>query len=132
MSSSFSRSTTIKTRFNVQQPKVSAKNYTLFLLTLSKVLMVKSFYVHRALKYVIRQHNRRTDNNNNDNNNNNNDNDNNDNNNSNNKMDSKTIKDIYIFTFTLDFTFQVVSFTTVKSSSAMDIPLVCLELLLAD
>ena len=31
-----------------------------------------------------------------------------------------------------DFTFQVVSFTTVKSSSAMDIPLVCLELLLAD
>ena len=65
--------------------------------------MVKSFYVHRALKYVIRQHNRRTDNNNN--NNNNNDNDNNDNNNSNNKMDSKTIKDIYIFTFTLGLHF---------------------------
>ena len=89
--------------------------------------MAKSFYVHTSLKYVIYQHNRRIDNNNN-----NNDNDNNDNNNSNNKMDSKTIKDIYIFTFTLDFTFQVVSFTTVKSSSAMDIPLVCLELLLAD
>ena len=65
--------------------------------------MVKSFYVHRALKYVIRQHNRRTDNNNN--NNNNNDNDNNDNNNSNNKMDSKTIKDIYIFTFILGLHF---------------------------
>ena len=31
-----------------------------------------------------------------------------------------------------DFTFQVVSITTVKSSSAIDIPLVCLELLLAD
>ena len=31
-----------------------------------------------------------------------------------------------------DFTFQVVSFTTVKSSSEMDIPLVCLELFLAD
>ena len=31
-----------------------------------------------------------------------------------------------------DFTFQVVSFTTVKSSSEMHIPLVCLELLLPD
>ena len=113
MSRPVSRSTTIKTRFNVQQPKVSAKNYTLFLLTLSKVLMAKSFYVHRALKYVIHQHNRRIDNNNNNNNNNNNDND--------------------IFLPLLwEVTFQVVSFTNVKSSSAMDIPLVCLELLLAE
>ena len=40
---------------------------------------------------------------------------------------------IFIFLPLLwEFTFQVVSFTTVKSSSAMDIPLVCLELLLAD
>ena len=81
MSSSFSRSTTIKTRFNVQQPKVSTKNDTLFLLTSSKVLVAKSFYVHAALKYVIYQHNRRIDNSNNNNDNNNNDNDNNDNNN---------------------------------------------------
>ena len=90
--------------------------------------MAEGFYVHRALKYVIHQHNRRIDNNNNNNNNNNNDND----NNSNNKMGPKTIKDIYIFTLLWDFTFQVVPFTTVKSSSAMDIPVVCIELLLAD
>ena len=94
--------------------------------------MVKSFYVHRALKYVIRQHNRRTDNNNNDNNNNNNDNDNNDNNNSNNKMDPKQSKMFIFLPLLWDFTLEVVSFTTVKSSSEMDIPLVCLELLLAD
>ena len=31
-----------------------------------------------------------------------------------------------------DFTFELVSFTSVKSSSEMDIPPVCLELLLAD
>ena len=68
--------------------------------------MAKSFYVHRALKYVIHQRNRRIGNNNNDNNNsNNNDNDNNDNNNSNNKMETKTIKDVYIFTFTLGLHF---------------------------
>ena len=84
--------------------------------------MAKSVYVQRALKYVIHQHNRRIDNNNNINNNNNNNNDNNDNNNSNDKMDPKTIKDILTF----------VSFSTVKSSMAMDIPFVCLELLLAD
>ena len=63
--------------------------------------MAKSFYVHRELTYVIHQHNRGINNDNNNNNNNNNDNDNNDNNNSNNKMEPKTIKDIYIFTFTL-------------------------------
>ena len=40
---------------------------------------------------------------------------------------------IFIFLLLLwDFTFQVVLFTTVKSSSTMAIPLVCLELLLAD
>ena len=53
--------------------------------------MAESFYVHRALKYVIYQHNRRIDNNNNNNKNNNNDSDNNDNNNSNNKMGPKII-----------------------------------------
>ena len=67
--------------------------------------MAESFYVHRALKYVIHQDNRRIDNNNNNNKNNNNDSDNNDNNNSNNKMGPKIIKDIYIFTFTLGLHF---------------------------
>ena len=66
--------------------------------------MAKSFYVHRALKYVIHQHNRKIDNNNN-NDNSNNDNDNNDDNNSNNKMEPKTVKDLYIFTFTLGLHF---------------------------
>ena len=95
--------------------------------------MAGSFYVHRALKYVIHQHNRSIDNNNNDNNNdnhNNNDNDNNDNNNGNNKMEPKTIKDICFYLYF--GTFQVVSFTIVKSLSTMAIPLVCLDLLLAD
>ena len=62
--------------------------------------MAKSFYVHRALKYIIHQQNRKIDSNNNNNNNNNNHND-NDNNNDNNEIEPKTIKDIYIFTFTL-------------------------------
>ena len=89
--------------------------------------MAKSFYVHTSLKYVIYQHNRRIDNNNN-----NNDNDNNDNNNSNNKMDPKQSKMFIFLPLLWDFTLEAVSFTTVKSSSEMDIPLVCLELLLAD
>ena len=69
--------------------------------------MAGSYYVHRALKYVIHQHNRSIDNNNNNNDNNNNDNDNNnnDNNNGNNKMEPKIIKDIYVFTFTLGLHF---------------------------
>ena len=70
--------------------------------------MAGGFYVHRALKYVIHQHNKSIDNNNNDNNNdnnNNNDNDNIDNNNSNNKMEPKTIKGIYVFTSTLGLHF---------------------------
>ena len=91
--------------------------------------MAKSFYVHRALKYVIHQHNRRIDKNDNINNNNNN-NDNNDNNNSNDKMDPKTIKDILTFTLGLHFPSSFV--LNCHTSSAMDIPFVCLELLLAD
>ena len=69
--------------------------------------MAECFYVHRALKYVIHQRNRRTDNNKNNNNNDNNDNDNNDNSNSNNKMEPKIIKDIHNFTFALGLYFPI-------------------------
>ena len=116
----FSRSTTIKNRFNVHQPKVGTKKYPLFLQTLSKVRrLAGGFNVHRAWLYVIHQHSRRIDSNNDSNNNNNNknDNDNHDNNNSNKNMEPETINNIFVFTFTLGLHFPSSFAHTIRVSN---------------